>query len=550
MQDRIPFLCNAGQSHSLPADLFVPIHAEDQLEAYLNDPTVDVDTGVLITAELRWDKHLYSDFYGLEMIGKIRTLYASRRPILLTSYANMATLGLTTFRGKGRYWKDPSLAYVSLAELECMDAAQILSLFRRPLDPELHDDLRESIYERKGYLGELFHDLWELSQNDSKVNILEAIAHCFDKIRRLFPGELATIGRVQRELERKWKVEKILPLHISLHELKAHLGSERKLAAQAPSEAWKVLLIDDRPPPALLDCLKAWGIGVQQAASYEQAKAILAKDVKNQITVVICDYRFFDPSGRYQYEQGYHIINQLAHLPNYLAFITLSNYEQYSLQRFFEKHHIKATSFSKNDILGNRHQEVKLQFVQKIIAENARIQALIQELPDFKPIQHRYYQKHISAPDYARAEQRISSMALGLVQKVVKSNGVKSIKAFLNHNFQGHLNNRSEARNLQNFREKLLGRRVALGLCQLYKSRLSHCQNKKELWLTITSILRTGCIEIGEEAGLRDLVNTHLRLSVRKSYPWDEVEGHRLTLEEKSWLRKSGPQLQQIPAGI
>lgn len=121
---------------------------------------------------------------------------------------------------------------------------------------------------------------------------------------------------------------------------------------------WKVLLLDDEPEglQPVIEMLKTKKIQYVIAASSKEAKTIIQQDEKNDITVVICDYRLCEPPNeqwikpKMQAEQGYDFLIWLATQNRYNAMVALSGLSKWFLMDSFRKYQINVKVYSKTGL--------------------------------------------------------------------------------------------------------------------------------------------------------------------------------------------------------
>lgn len=122
---------------------------------------------------------------------------------------------------------------------------------------------------------------------------------------------------------------------------------------------WKVLLLDDEPDGLhpVLEALKAKEIDYIIATSSKEAKAIIQQDERNEITVVISDYRLNEPPNeqwlvkpRMQPQQGYDFLMWLATQNRYNAMVALSGLSKWFLMDSFRQYQINVKVYSKTGL--------------------------------------------------------------------------------------------------------------------------------------------------------------------------------------------------------
>lgn len=117
--------------------------------------------GVIVTAELNWERQQYTEFYGLEVVRELRVTKHIKCPIVVTSYlpaTYFTNLHQQLVHGNFRYFRDPSVSYLPLIEIEKVGLNAVVSKLPPPLDDDLFDDLCENLYHTGGFISELFHE--------------------------------------------------------------------------------------------------------------------------------------------------------------------------------------------------------------------------------------------------------------------------------------------------------------------------------------------------------------------------------------------------------
>ena len=110
---------------------------------------------------------------------------------------------------------------------------------------------------------------------------------------------------------------------------------------------------------------------------------------------------------------------------------------------------------------------------------------------------------------------------------------------------KGGLNGKDKERIIDNFRLKLLGRRIALGLCQMGFSKLGNYKNQAEKWSAIYSLLITGQADKYRKANEVDsFMSRHLfGMSKKINYDWNRAALLVLTPKERNWLDINGEKI-------
>lgn len=133
-------------------------------------------------------------------------------------------------------------------------------------------------------------------------------------------------------------------------------SNEETTVEQKP---WKVLLLDDEPEGLhpVIEVLKAKKMQYVIATTSKQAKEIIEQDEKNDITVVISDYRLCEPPNeqwtikpKMQPEQGYDFLIWLSTQNRYNAMVALSGLSKWFLMDSFRQYQINVKVYSKTGL--------------------------------------------------------------------------------------------------------------------------------------------------------------------------------------------------------
>jgi hypothetical protein len=123
---------------------------------------------------------------------------------------------------------------------------------------------------------------------------------------------------------------------------------------------WKVLFLDDKPAEleSIFAVLKERKIGYEKAKSSSEAKEIIEADAKNELAVIVADYRLFEPNNdgwskyKMQKEQGYDFLLWLSKQDRYNAMIALSGLSKWFLMDSFRQYQLNVKVYSKSGLLG------------------------------------------------------------------------------------------------------------------------------------------------------------------------------------------------------
>jgi len=519
--------------------------------------------GMILLSELTWQGKNYSEFYGFKLL---QTLRASREirfsvPVVLTS-----------IMPEDYFWKrqkenpsfailrDPSVSFVQLpATLE-----NIIDTLGNPLTEEVWYDVQESLCDLQGLVHEILHGLKNaISVEQNSRYDKERIHQCtLNSIEKAFQGISNLLG-----LEGKVKnvYEKILeevnsaindgeylrlPKIIDNYEgqLLDNLPERVSINRQIIKERvpWKILLIEDEDNVRenYVSRLAERNLNVLAASNPQEALDMLTEDAPyNAITVVIADYRLEKkyPHGKWYPLQGYALLKEIyrksTHLLSYFALTAAHRKATNIIQNLNE---MNVRLFSKQDLTDEIYFE---RFVEDLIKEGSQVFNTIVSIPNrkntrgdswsrFRP----YYRLYRSAKDYQSVDREVSLKADEYIKMVLSKDHISLQDC--NYRFGGALKDELS------FRNKLLARRIALGL-------FSNEFTTIDIYFALQSPPLIGFDvenKIDNEIGLagsrvsalekiRNRANSFISENLAIAFESDIPD--RLLIEERNWLSKS-----------
>lgn len=571
MSERFALVMNpefGGIWPKAPTDTSI-ITDQTSFDHFLNGKSDEFESveGILITVELNWGKTEYSALYGLDLVERLRAR-GFKCPITLTSYMpeQLLKFSQTIPDERFRYLaKDPSMRFVPLLELEKGKPDQPGELFEDALDEFLWKELKNSLYNKWGYIRKLLHDFSSgVRCLDTRI-LKKRLISGFAEISVLFPEWSEEIEKQKVEIlelinpdsnRESWSS----PFHKKLEQLKSMLSLPVNpglgMEEEFPEKGLSILIIDDEDKEIdLLEerLMAVNGLGklltCYRANNGEEARKILEKDRDNRIRVVVCDSRFYDTKGKFAREQGYHIINEIDKMDRLTSFIALTGIEPDYLHQLQKNVSCRIMPFIKQNVLGN--DNIFGHFLRWIIEFDKDLKELLSDQFNFKnPKYLKAYQVHKSSLDYSLAEKDIAEKAFEIVMKV-KERKVPLSKGdyFINKYSSKILKKNSPQVNLENFRIKLLGRRIALGLYQVFVLNIAGASKMRDnekldlIWMKIFNLLKYGDGQGSspEKTQFADLINTNLRLWKSKDYSYLKANNKIMTVEEITWLMANGP---------
>ncbi|MEZ4773609.1 MAG: hypothetical protein R3D00_10545 [Bacteroidia bacterium] len=503
---------------------------------------------VIVVAGLSWEGRNYTHQYGLDLIPRLRVEMKLTCPVIVSCFSDPEELGISDKEGRYRFWKDPAISYVPLEELPSLDSSAILARAENPLEDRLLEDIVHYLYSKEGVVKEIFHWLQNRLLQHQESDPTEYVEYTFRKLMRVF-SEIyqERIYKIKLDLLNMLKKPNMefsstassiaTALNHVLSFIQSSSEYKRVNREAEPQRTIEVIYIDDEPGLELVmsRVLSFANIKCHFFSDPDEAIRKLKEDEDNHIKVAIVDYRLNYPDGRLSRKQGYHLIEEILQLDNYISLVSLTGFDHHPFNP--DVHKNRVAIFHKGYALSNQANQEQFDFITHITKEAERIENLLLGLPRLDNRKKELYKIHRNSPDYESEERRINKASEEFLAKVNDTETGNQIPGFVHQQFRGNLNAKEEEDNLQMFRCKLIGRRITLGLFLLLIEDYN-INNKKGLWLTIYSLLTTGHKEEkADESGLTDLFNTHLKLSIRKDYRINSIQSKEITIEERNWLR-------------
>lgn len=510
---------------------------------------------LVIQMEVRWDDRPFSFFYGLELIKKLRLEGQVRSPIVLIGpFSELNHEGIRNgYSAEAfRILRDPAVHYLPARELIAMEPErwkEYWSGLRKHEDPDLFTDVCETLYDKRGYVGEFFHELYYELRQGREATVLwkelsERLLHFVDS----FP-------EVRQELRAhffsSWSFEEGA---VSLSSLRACLQECEKKAKELIAASFprlpqngqaalpEILYIDDEPElrRLLSEKFEANGITCHTAGNIEEGCELLEKS--ENIRVIVCDLRFYDDEKKYSWEQGYHIVRHLPRSSSRYSIISLTgmdhNYIPMSLLEY------GSLSLHKNEVFDPDKEDGFNKLRALVIQEHTKHSQLPE--PDFDDGMIEQYNLHkASGQKFREVEDNISERALAFVRAVKEG---KDEELTNRPRLHSYLKSDNAETRQKSFLEILEGRRIFLGLNQLPAEFLGNAKKPKEKSMVLFSLLKNGTIDSAQDDNNRYQAFRALRVGSLKKmddYSFEKADQLRITQEERTWLRKYGPEIAQ-----
>ncbi|WP_020527975.1 response regulator [Flexithrix dorotheae] len=526
-------------------------------------------TGIIVTAELKWGNKFYSDLFGFDLIKDLRVTHQLKCPIIVVSnlpYEDFDFANLTEKKnGNTRFLKDPAVTFLPLMKFESMSSSEILLHFEKDLDNALYEDLCECLYHSNGFLDEVYCEFANMLRIKRGQYIeLKEVDSLFNKIISLFLDHETEILSLKNHFLSsfdnfpKFEADLILKKLPALKKDIEYLLPHQEFVAtesHKKNNYGEVLYIDNNVDLAFIvkEKLAKSQLKVIHAANTEEALEILKKDELNRITVVVCDYRFYS-NEKFERNQGYHFLKEVARLPNLLQIITLSGLQSSYLANLTRKHMRSVIPMFKSDVFDTKSGFERFSLIVSEL--NQMVLNEIENSPKFNnKTFNDLYQAHRQSYNYESFEEDISSTASWFIREMKEKGRVPK---YLLPTINGKLDLADSYKNLENFREVLLSRRMVLGLCQLEEEELKRgFENSKlkierlDRWYIIYNALKNGELSLDFNklpgyAEMNTVISRNLRFSIKRSYNYRLKKNISATIEEKMWLKKFVEELENV----
>ncbi|MEM9824024.1 MAG: hypothetical protein AAF985_23265 [Bacteroidota bacterium] len=510
---------------------------------------------LLILLEANQEGYPLGDIWGWNYLKYLRLKLALKNPIIIVSFLPLSwliqkdALAESVFQSVGHYYLELPL-----------DFRQIDGHNYRGLDDLSYLDVKEHLFDGRGRVDEIFHQLKneivELGQDKGSEAFLAAMAllieQSFTQIKfRLGKKTKASLDEIQkqmidrivrfvRENETTNGVTRILSNSVGkIKEMIAIEQEETEIQNEVEaSYPWQIIYLEDNSNIGTLvqAQLNKRNINCHLANSGEKVKQLLKADVFNQIVVLVCDYRLLDDKGHWQKMQGYQVIEEVyLNSLHFISFFVLSSFNDRALLHLNEKYPIRVWSFSKDDVLSSEGGFNI--FSHKIILEGEAKYLEIASLPKSKvwasgydkkfdkPFSQ-YYRMHRMSRDFEASSQKIAALAFDFVYEIAcQKYNVKTGVVLPIYPFQEGIGKDkqflTETEKMKKFRVKLMGRLIAIGLHQfldLEKGR-------------VYSTMKLGRLGRNDpSSAVNQFFTTYIGLSLEKHIP------NYLLPEERNWL--------------
>ncbi|MBX2843763.1 MAG: hypothetical protein KTR26_18475 [Flammeovirgaceae bacterium] len=492
------------------------------------------------------------------IICTLRHVFKLKQPILVVSDEKMNSwfeINSSEYPEYLRYLQDPSISYLTKSKFLQFSGNEIINCFEEGLDDILLKELCSYVYDDFGYMINRLNDLnsYIKKSNDLKL-VSSSVNRYFPELKRIVERKMNILDRgdeylsqiyilLERSDEKSAESTNILIGEIiKLMEDYSHfLLQEQRRYDQ--KEKGEVVFIGNHRETIreVEDHFFSQGVICKGTSCPNEVVEIIKNDRYNKITVVISESRYYSEHKKIQRKQLEHLNKIISNLPNMVAMIILTEPEV----SFFQNNNISNISIPKNLIIDHPNGFHRLS--NTFFELDKKVREMINNLPGFNQRQKILYKQHRGSPDYSNVEQALSKKAELIVTALAEGNSAFELELPI---LNGKLNNKNPTRNLENFRNVLLARRIALGLCQMEEEILKANYptiNKKltniERWGIIYNSLKFGSLKLQsntlpDEAEISTVIIRNLKLSMKARYKGQSGLQSRLTQEESSWMKE------------
>lgn len=539
MTRHILIAANSVFTQATSSESTIKVNSWRDFQLHQNRFVNDTLKGVVIDWNIHW-KDLPNGVHPLWLV--IRALRMVQRlnvPILIIE--DQSSLPKAPDQHwKNRIQRDPDNQFLSADDLSQLSIEGLSEMLApQPENPLLRKEVQTLVYNDLGYMELLVHEAGaQLRKQDSSKG-KKTLGEFFDAVDTIYP-----LIREEARAIRSNTIGKVAPDH-DLNDLQLLLTEGRNLLytllatqrapepiRELPRQQVQILLIDDDKDfhDRFRERVRPYNIEPHFASNGNEAMSILREDRDNRITLVICDYLFYE-EGRFSREQGPHIIQRISQLPNYFSIIYLTGIQSSALKNL-----AKTVLFiQKRDIFSHNR------LIQVIYEQHQQIKEQILSPSCFNEQMRILYKQHRESDDFEHVEYEFNQEAYRITIAFKKTGKPPT---HVSKGFQARIDHKDRPRlNLKNFRKKLLGRRIALGVCQLSLSAFPRALDLKDKWIYIMHILKPGD-GFPYDDNIRDLLNTHLRLFTKLDYHFSESANLPITLEEKNFIKQYGTEFE------
>lgn len=376
----------------------------------------DIDA-LFILAELDWNDHKLTDFYGITLARELR-LNNVKCPVFICSF--MSEEYLTT-KGQFKILNFRSHYFIHLPE-GIQENDEIAPLDEMELlDCKMHycgiEGAIRDIYHKKQ------HIIYEEDFDKAKIQILDLLEEIIN-LNDLPDYLKPQIEKLKNEVNKKTTITE-LKIFCKEDDSKilSHLREQDKdvKSSQLYDEVkgdWQILFLEDVPEDieSLKSSFVIAGIKIENlllASTYYEAVEKIENDRSNKIAVVICDFGL-EKDGKLKGRQGYTFVEWLSKQDRFNEIYVYSGRARKFLKEVFKKFNIRVTVNSKYDVV-NRMND----FVDEVIEKGNEVAELILNQPtadNWRKLKI-FYRNYRAWPGYDYMEREINEISHNVIKQ-------------------------------------------------------------------------------------------------------------------------------------
>ena len=396
---------------------------------------------IIVLSELTWDINSNelspSHHNGLSIIRYFRLILKLKVPtFIISKYPESELLR----DPKNMIINAVGHRYMKINPFKTFDIEkELLSSYFPPLNDMQLTDLIYNYCNSKGQVGEIIHKLkGEIAEiinsnalKDYKIRqSISVFQKGLDDVSKIIPDSDVYHGLIQNivnefriTLENNYSLAEIF---LQKHEENLFSLVEETEVSPVPKKNhhdWKVLFLDDELDSInpIKKTLEENGVSVILCSNIDEAQKIIEDDEKtqenhtvNSITVVISDYRLFEPgTKKHQSRQGYDFIFDTAKRDRLTSFVALSGLGRQFLLESFRKYNLRVEVYSKDDLrTSERNRQI---FAENIIQlGDSQYDAVCSQSTSMgwnNDGKKRFYIEHRQRQDYYETEKLLSDDA-------------------------------------------------------------------------------------------------------------------------------------------
>ena len=563
---------NNGRATALE-EQFSPEHVICSAEE-LRTAKLGLADGIIVLCELNWDENGIerepSIFCGVDLVKHyLRVSMKFHAPILLVSF-----MPESFFESEPKYMIMNAVGH-RFKQLDPSLFGTLHSIFDgdglNPLNDIQLSDIVTNLCDLRGLIDEILHNAQSnimaviKSENIDINTKFEKISQILDKHLKdvcLLLNQRPDVRSAIKEIIRLFNedVKQKGDFHAAKTFLKKYQEQLKSLVndTEAPSVpirhewGWKALLLDDDPEgiKEISDMLEKNGVVTEVFSDVVEAKKKIDDDEQNgnYITVVISDYRLFEPGKRcHQRKQGYDFLLEMSMRDRFYALIALSGLSRSFLLESFRKYNRRVEVYAKDDIIAS--ERATLVFTENIIQlGEENYQALLSKptAKNWEGVLKPFYVDHRQSADYAQHEHQINLIAREYVlyvkhilnasdKNLLQMTNFEPFKG-LTTNLVGEKDKKPILIHRPVFQQILIARRIAIWLLffegfntrSVYSTLIRGILDESYLKIGTSTLINSENTKL--KSSVANLLNTTLCLSLN-DFP------KNLLVEEIGWLK-------------